>query len=160
MSGEVRYNIRGIEDLIKGLYNAYYFVFMVEDEDVIEAWIKAGITNVIDKYIDDDWRNYFEEVTVEEFAEESKVLNNILLLPPIINGKPIKRGIIITKEPFAVLMFSDVNVAGFIIENHGDYEMHYLMFTGFDINTKEERKLLIKAKAQANRGVLFRVAPE
>ena len=160
MSGEVKYSVKTIEDLLKELYNTYYFVFMVEDKDVAEAWIKAGITNVIGKYIDDDWRNYFEEVTVEEFAEESKVLNNILLLPPIINGKPIKRGIVITKEPFAVLMFSDVNVAGFIIENHGDYEMHYLMFTGFDINTKEERKLLIKTKAQANRGVLFRVAPE
>ncbi len=34
MSGEVKYNIRGIEDLLKGLYNTYYFVFMVEDRDV------------------------------------------------------------------------------------------------------------------------------
>ena len=160
MSGEVKYNIRGIEDLLKELYRTYYFVFMVEDGDVAEAWIKAGVTNVINEYIDDDWRKYFEEVTVEEFAEESKVLNNILLMPPVINNKPLRRGLIITKEPFAVLMFSDINVVGFVVENYGDYEMHYLIFTGFDINTREERKLLIKTKAQSNRGVLFRVTPE
>jgi len=160
MSGEVKYSVKTIGDLLNELYNTYYFVFMVEDKDVAEAWIKAGVTNVIGKYIDDDWRKYFEEVTVEEFAEESKALNNILLMPLMVNGRPIRRGIIITKEPFAVLMFSDVNVVGFIIENHGDYEMHYLMFTGFDINTREERKLLIKTKAQASRGVLFRVTPE
>jgi hypothetical protein len=160
MSGEVKYSVRTIGDLIKELYNTYYFIFMVEDRDVAEAWIKAGITNVTNEYVEGDWRKYFEEVTVEEFAEESKALNNILLLPPTINGKPIRRGIIITKEPFAVLMFSDVNVVGFIVENHGDYEIHYLIFNGYDINTREERKLLIKAKAQANRGVLFRVTPE
>ena len=160
MSGEVKYSVKTIGDLLNELYNTYYFVFMVEDKDVAEAWIKAGITNVIGKYIDDDWRKYFEEVSIEEFAEESKVLNNILLMPPSINGKPIRRGIVITRDPFAVLMFSDINVVGIVVENHGDYEMHYLMFTGFDIATQENKKLLIKTKAQANRGVLFRIASD
>jgi len=160
MSGEVRYNIRGIEDLLRGLYNSYYFVFMVEDKDVIEAWIKAGVTNAVDKYIDDDWRGYFDEVSVEEFAEESKLLNNLLLLPPMFNGKPIRRGVVICKEPFAVLAFSDINVVGFIVENHGGYETHYLLFTGFDITTQEEKKLLIKTTAQSNGGMLYRITSD
>ena len=160
MTGEVRYNIRGIEDLIKGLYNSYYFVFMVEDKDVIEAWIKAGVTNAVDKYIDDDWRNYFDEVSVEEFSEETRVLGNVLLLPLMANGKPLRRGLIIGKDPLSLLMFSDVNVAGFIIENHGDYETHYLLFTGFDIMTQETKKLLIKTKAQSNGGMLYRITSD
>ncbi len=160
MSGEVKYNIRGIEDLLKGLYNTYYFVFMVEDKDVIEAWIKAGITNVTNELINDDWRNHFEEVTVEEFSEETKVLGNILLLPLMANGKPLRRGLIIGKDPLSLLMFSDVNVAGFIIENHGDYEMHYLLFNGFDIMTQENKKILIKTKAQSNGGMLYRITSD
>ena len=160
MSGEVKYNIRGIEDLLKGLYNTYYFVFMIEDKDVMEAWIKAGITNAIDKYIDDDWRNHFEEVAVEEFSEETRVLGNILLLPLMANGKPLRRGLIIGRDPLSLLMFSDVNVAGFIIENHGDYEMHYLLFNGFDIMTQEDRKILIKTKAQSNGGMLYRITSD
>ena len=160
MSGEVRYNIRGIEDLLKGLFNTYYFVFMIEDKDVMEAWIKAGITNAIDKYIDDDWRNHFEEVAVEEFSEETRVLGNILLLPLMANGKPLRRGLIIGRDPLSLLMFSDVNVAGFIIENHGDYEMHYLLFNGFDIMTREDRKILIKTKAQSNGGMLYRITSD
>jgi len=160
MSGEVKYNIRGIEDLLKGLYNAYYFVFMIEDKDVIEAWIKAGVTNAIDEYIDDDWRNHFEEVTVEEFSEETRVLSNILLLPLMANGKPLRRGLIIGKDPLSLLMFSDVNVAGFIIENHGDYEIHYLLFNGFDIMTQENKKILIKTKAQSSGGMLYRITSD
>ena len=160
MSGEVKYNIRGIEDLIKGLYNSYYFVFMVEDKDVIEAWIKAGITNVTNELINDDWRNHFEEVAVEEFSEETRVLGNILLLPLMANGKPLRRGLIIGKDPLSLLMFSDVNVAGFIIENHGDYEMHYLIFNGFDIMTQENKKILIKTKAQSNGGMLYRITSD
>ena len=160
MSGEVKYNIRGIEDLLKGLYNTYYFVFMIEDEDVIEAWIKAGITNVTNELINDDWRNHFEEVTVEEFSEETRVLGNILLLPLMSNGKPLRRGLIIGRDPLSLLMFSDVNVAGFIIENHGDYEMHYLLFNGFDIMTQENKKILIKTKAQSNGGMLYRITSD
>ena len=160
MSGEVKYNIRGIEDLIKGLYNSYYFVFMVEDKDVIEAWIKAGITNVTNELINDDWRNHFDEVAVEEFSEETRVLGNILLLPLMANGKPLRRGLIIGKDPLSLLMFSDVNVAGFIIENHGDYEMHYLIFNGFDIMTQENKKILIKTKAQSNGGMLYRITSD
>jgi hypothetical protein len=160
MSGEVKYNIRGIEDLLKGLYNSYYFVFMIEDKDVIEAWIKAGVTNAIDRYIDDDWRNHFDEVTVEEFSEETKVLGNILLLPLMANGKPLRRGLIIGKDPLSLLMFSDINTVGFIIENHGDYETHYLLFNGFDIMTQESRKILIKTKAQSNGGMLYRITSD
>ena len=160
MSGEVKYNIRGIEDLLKGLFNTYYFVFMVEDKDVIEAWIKAGVIDAVDKYIDDDWRNHFDEVTVEEFSEETRVLGNILLLPLMANGKPLRRGLIIGKDPFTLLMFSDVNVAGFIIENHGDYEMHYLLFNGFDIMTQENKKILIKTKALTNGGMLYRITSD
>ena len=160
MTGEVKYSVKGIEDLLNALEKTYYFIFMVEDKYVAEAWIKAGISNVTNELINDDWRNHFDEVTTEEFAEESKLLNNLLLLPPMIDGKVIKRGVVVTKEPFAVLAFSDVNVVGFIIENHGDYEMHYLLFTGFDITTKEERKVLIKTRAGTEGGMLYRVSLE
>jgi len=160
MTGEVKYSIRNIEDLLNALEKTYYFIFMVEDKYVAEAWIKAGISNVINELINDDWRNHFDEVSTEEFAEESKLLNNLLLLPPMIDGKVIKRGVVITKEPFAVLAFSDINVVGFIVENCGSYEMHYLLFTGFDINTKEERRVLIKTRAGTEGGMLYRVSLE
>jgi hypothetical protein len=160
MSGEAKYSVRGIGDLLDALEKTYYFIFMVEEKDVTEAWIKAGISNVIDKYINDDWRNYFEEVTIEEFASESKLLNNILLLPPMVGNKAIKRGVVVCKEPFAILSFSDINITGFVIEDHGGYEMHYLLFTGFDINTKEERKLLIKTRTETKGGTLYRVSLE
>ena len=158
MVGEVKYSVRGIEDLLNALEKTYFFVFMVEDKYVAEAWIKAGVTNVTNELINGDWRDYFDEVSTEEFTEESKLLNNLVLLPLMINDKVIRRGVVITKEPFAVLMFSDVNVVGFIIENHGDYEMHYLLFTGFDVMTKEERKVLIKTRAKTDGGMLFRVS--
>ena len=160
MSGEVKYNIRGIEDLLKGLYNTYYFVFMIEDKDVIEAWIKAGITNAVGEYINDDWRNYFEEVSVEEFSEETRVLGNILLLPLMATGKPLRKGLIIGKDPLSLLMFSDVNVEGFIIENNGVYEMHYLLFNGFEIMTQEVKKLFIRTRAQSNGGMLYRITSD
>ena len=160
MTGEVKYSVRGIEDLLNALEKTYSFIFMVGDKDVAEAWIKAGVTNVINELINDDWRDHFDEVSTEEFAEESKLLNNLLLLPPAINGKPIKRGVVITKEPFGVLAFSDINVVGFIVENRGDYEMHYLLFTGFDLNTREERKVLIKTRAETQGGMLYRVTLE
>jgi len=156
MSGEVKYGIRSIEDLLNALEKTYYFIFMVEDKGASEAWIKTAITSITNKEVVGDWRNHFEWVTIEEFAEESKLLNNLLLLPLTINGKPIKRGVVVTKEPFAVLAFSDINVVGFVIEN----DVHYLLFTGFDINTREERKVLIKTKAQTESGVLYRVTLE
>ena len=160
MVGEVRYSVRGIEDLLNAIERTYFFIFMVGDKDVAEAWIKAGVSDVINELFDDDWRDHFDEVSTEEFAEESKLLNNLLLLPPMIDGKVIKRGVVITKEPFAILAFSDVNVVGFVVENRGDYETHYLLFTGFDLNTKEERKVLIKTKAGTQGGMLYRVSLE
>jgi len=158
--GEVKYSIKNIEDLLNAIEKTYFFIFMVGDKDVAEAWIKAGVSDVINELFDDDWRNHFDEVTIEEFTEESKLLNNLLLLPPMIDGKVIKRGVVITKEPFAILAFSDVNVVGFVVENRGDYEMHYLLFTGFDLNTKEERKVLIKTRAGTQGGMLYRVSLE
>jgi len=160
MTGEVKYSVRGIEDLLNALEKTYFFIFMVGDKDVSEAWIKAGVTNVTNELINDDWRNHFDEVTTEEFAEESKLLNNLLLLPPMIDGKVIKRGVVVTKEPFGVLAFSDVNVVGFIVENYKDYEMHYLLFTGFDLNTREERRVLVKTRAETQGGMLYRVTLE
>jgi hypothetical protein len=160
MNERVKYSVKTTEELLSSLLNAYYFMFMVEDKNVVESWVKAAITNVTGEYVSNDWRNHFEEVTPEEFAEEVKVLSNLLLMPFRINDKPLRKGLIIGKEPFTLLMFSDVNVVGFIIENHGDYETHYLLFNGFDIMTQENKKLLIKAKAQSNAGVLYRITSD
>jgi len=153
MSNTVKYGVKDVISLIEELGNASYFVFMVEDKDVAEAWVKACITNVLDRYIDGDWRSYFDEVTVEEFAEESKVLNNLFA----ISLTPIRKGLIICKEPFAYLVFTDMNVIGFIVEGYENYEIHYLIFNGYDVNTQEERKLLIKTKVTTKGGVLYRV---
>jgi hypothetical protein len=52
---------------------------------------------------------------------------------------------------------SEPNITGFIIEGGGDYETHYLFFDGFDINTQENRKVLIKTRALTNGGAFYRV---
>jgi len=156
VNNTVKYGVKDIISLIEELGNASYFMFMIEDRDVAEAWVKACITNVTNEYVNGDWRKYFDEVTVEEFAEESKVLNNLFA----ISLTPIRKGIIICREPFAYLVFTDVNVIGFIVEDDGDYEIHYLIFNGYDVNTREERKLLIKTKVTTKGGVLYRVMNE
>jgi len=157
MSGDASYSIKDIKELISSMGDVKYFMLMSEDNVVTEAFIKAVITSITGKEVVDDWRNYFEWVTTEEFASESKLLNNAILIPAVIDNQPLRKGFIIGKNPFVFIVVSEPNITGFIIEGSGDYETHYLFFDGFDINTQSTAKVLIKTKALSNGGAFYRV---
>jgi len=157
MSGDASYSVKDIKELISSMVDVKYFMLMSEDNAVTEAFIKAVITSITNKEVVGDWRNYFEWVTTEEFANESRLLNNAILIPAVIDNQPLRKGFIIGKNPFTFIVVSEPNITGFIIEGNGDYETHYLFFDGFDINTQENRKVLIKTKALSNGGAFYRV---
>jgi hypothetical protein len=157
MSGDASYSIKDIKELISSLGDVKYFILMSEDTVVTEAFIKAVITSITGKEVDGDWRGYFEWVSTEEFASESKLLNNAIMIPAILDNQPLRKGFIIGKDPFVFIVVSEPNITGFIIERSGDYETHYLFFDGFDINTQEDRKVLIKTRALTNGGAFYRV---
>jgi hypothetical protein len=157
MSKDSSYSIKDIKELISSMADVKYFMLMSEDGAVTEAFIKAIITSITNKEVIDDWRSYFEEVSTEEFASESRLLNNAILIPAVINNQPLKKGFIIGKNPLTFIVISEPNITGFIIESGGDYETHYLFFDGFDINTQENRKVLIKTRALSNGGAFYRV---
>jgi len=157
MSGDASYSIKDIKELISSMTDVKYFMLMSEDNVVTEAFIKAVITSITGKEVVGDWRGYFEWVTTEEFASESKLLNNAILIPAVIDNQPLRKGFIVGKNPFAFIVVSEPNITGFIIEGNGDYETHYLMFDGFDINTQENRKVLIRTRALTNGGAFYRV---
>ena len=157
MSGDASYSIKDIKELISSMTDVKYFMLMSEDNAVTEAFIKAVITSITNKEVTGDWRGYFEWVSTEEFASESRLLNNAILIPAILDNKPLRKGFIIGKDPFVFIVVSEPNIVGFIIEGGGDYETHYLFFDGFDINTQENRKVLIRTKALSNGGAFYRV---
>jgi len=157
MSKDSSYSIKDIKELISSMAEVKYFMLMSEDSVVTEAFIKSIITSITNKEVIGDWRSYFEEVSTEEFANESRLLNNAIMIPAILDNQPLKKGFIIGKNPFTFIVVSEPNITGFIIEGGGDYETHYLFFDGFDINTQEDRKVLIKTRALTNGGAFYRV---
>ena len=157
MSKDSSYSIKDIKELISSMADVKYFMLMSEDSVVTEAFIKSIITSITNKEVIGDWRSYFEEVSTEEFANESRLLNNAIMIPAILDNQPLKKGFIIGKNPFTFIVVSEPNITGFIIEGGGDYETHYLFFDGFDINTQEDRKVLIKTRALTNGGAFYRV---
>ena len=157
MSKDSSYSIKDIKELISSMAEVKYFMLMSEDSVVTEAFIKSIITSITNKEVIGDWRNYFEEVSTEEFANESRLLNNAIMIPAILDNQPLRKGFIIGKNPFTFIVVSEPNITGFIIEGGGDYETHYLFFDGFDINTQEDRKVLIKTRALTNGGAFYRV---
>ncbi len=157
MSKDSSYSIKDIKELISSMADVKYFMLMSEDDVVTEAFIKAIITSITNKEVIGDWREYFEWVTTEEFANESRLLNNAIMIPAVIDNQPLKKGFIVGRNPFTFIVISEPNITGFIIEGGGDYEIHYLFFDGFDINTQEDRKILIKTKALTNGGAFYRV---
>jgi hypothetical protein len=158
MSGDASYSIKDIKELISSMADVKYFMLMSEDNVVTEAFIKAVITSITGKDVVGDWRGFFEEVSTEEFANESRLLNNAILIPAILDNQPLRKGFIIGKNPFVFITINEPNIVGFVIEGSGDYETHYLMFDGFDINTQENRKVLIKTRALSNGGAFYRVS--
>jgi len=157
MSKDSSYSIKDIKELISSMADVKYFMLMSEDSVVTEAFIKSIITSITNKEVIGDWRSYFEEVSTEEFANESRLLNNAIMIPAILDNQPLKKGFIIGKNPFTFIVVNEPNITGFIIEGGGDYETHYLFFDGFDINTQEDRKVLIKTRALTNGGAFYRV---
>jgi len=157
MSKDSSYSIKDIKELISSMAEVKYFMLMSEDSVVTEAFIKSIITSITNKEVIGDWRNYFEEVSTEEFANESRLLNNAIMIPAILDNQPLRKGFIIGRNPFTFIVVSEPNITGFIIEGSGDYETHYLFFDGFDINTQEDRKVLIKTRALTNGGAFYRV---
>ena len=157
MSRDSSYSIKDIKELISSMADVKYFMLMSEDSVVTEAFIKSIITSITNKEVIGDWRSYFEEVSTEEFANESRLLNNAIMIPAILDNQPLKKGFIIGRNPFTFIVVSEPNITGFIIEGGGDYETHYLFFDGFDINTQEDRKVLIKTRALTNGGAFYRV---
>jgi hypothetical protein len=157
MSKDSSYSIKDIKELISSMTDVKYFILMSEDNVVTEAFIKAIITSITNKEVIGDWRNYFEWVTTEEFANESRLLNNAIMIPAILNNQPLRKGFIVGRNPFTFIVVSEPNITGFIIEGGGDYETHYLFFDGYDINTQEDRKVLIKTRALSNGGAFYRV---
>jgi len=157
MSRDSSYSIKDIKELIGSMADVKYFMLMSEDSVVTEAFIKSIITSITNQEVIGDWRSYFEEVSTEEFANESRLLNNAIMIPAILDNQPLKKGFIIGRNPFTFIVISEPNITGFIIEGGGDYETHYLFFDGFDINTQEDRKVLIKTRALTNGGAFYRV---
>jgi len=157
MSRDSSYSIKDIKELISSMADVKYFMLMSEDSVVTEAFIKSIITSITNQEVIGDWRSYFEEVSTEEFANESRLLNNAIMIPAILDNQPLKKGFIIGRNPFTFIVISEPNITGFIIEGGGDYETHYLFFDGFDINTQEDRKVLIKTRALTNGGAFYRV---
>jgi len=157
MSRDSSYSIKDIKELIGSMADVKYFMLMSEDSAVTEAFIKSIITSITNQEVIGDWRSYFEEVSTEEFANESRLLNNAIMIPAILDNQPLRKGFIIGKNPFTFIVVSEPNITGFIIEGGGDYETHYLFFDGFDINTQEDRKVLIKTRALTNGGAFYRV---
>ena len=157
MSRDSSYSIKDIKELIGSMADVKYFMLMSEDSAVTEAFIKSIITSITNQEVIGDWRSYFEEVSTEEFANESRLLNNAIMIPAILDNQPLKKGFIIGKNPFTFIVISEPNITGFIIEGGGDYEIHYLLFDGFDIMTQEDRKVLIKTRALTNGGAFYRV---
>jgi hypothetical protein len=157
MSKDSSYSIKDIKELISSMADVKYFMLMSEDSVVTEAFIKSIITSITNKEVVGDWRSYFEEVSTEEFANESRLLNNAIMIPAILDNQPLRKGFIIGKNPFTFIVVSEPNITGFIIEGGGDYETHYLFFDGFDINTQENRKVLIRTRALTNGGAFYRV---
>jgi hypothetical protein len=157
MSRDSSYSIKDIKELISSMADVKYFMLMSEDSVVTEAFIKSIITSITNQEVIGDWRSYFEEVSTEEFANESRLLNNAIMIPAILDNQPLKKGFIIGRNPFTFIVVSEPNITGFIIEGSGDYETHYLFFDGFDINTQEDRKVLIKTRALTNGGAFYRV---